>query len=308
MVFMGTPDFAVPSLEFLAGTETVLAVVTKPDRPRGRGRHLKPQPVKLAAEGAGLPVYEPDSVHQQLIKKLSDLLPDVLITVAYGELLPEAVLRLPPRGCVNVHPSLLPSYRGPCPIEWSLINGEKSTGVTSIYMNRSMDGGDIIVQKTLPIEADFTAGDLSKRLSVLAVEVLGETLDKLKSGEAAGCPQDEEKASLAPFLRKVDCLIDWKKDAFCLRNLVRGINPHPGAYTRWGINKVLKVWEADALERFSASGVPGEVVGRNDDVVIVACGRGFIALKKVQVPGGRPITGSEFERGYHIVPGFRFGQ
>ncbi len=298
----------MPSLEFLAGTENVLAVVTKPDKPQGRGRHIKSQPVKLAAKSADLPVYEPDSIHQPFIEKLSNLLPDVIITVAYGEFLPETVLRLPPKGCVNIHPSLLPSYRGPCPIEWSLINGETSTGVTSIYMNRRMDAGDIIVQKKFRIGADFTAGDLSKKLSALAAEVLGETIGKLKSGEPLGIPQDEKCVTFAPFLKKTDCLIDWKKDAFCLRNLARGLNPHPGAYIRWSINKVLKVWEIDALKSFSTSGMPGEVVGcGGSEGIVVACGTGFAILKKVQTPGGRPISGAEFARGYHIEPGFKFG-
>ena len=303
---MGTPDFAVPSLERLAESgHDLTAVVTRPDRPRGRGRKPAPPPVKAVAQRLDVPILQPESLRDpDFLTALRKLRVDLFVVVAFA-ILPKAVLGIPKRGSVNLHPSLLPKYRGAAPINWAVIRGERETGVTLFLLKPKVDAGDILLQRRAPIGPDETAGELHDRLSALGAEALLETVDGLARGDVTPAPQSEEGVTAAPKLSREDGRVDWGADAGTIRNLIRGTNPFPGAFTAWKGGE-LKVHRAAVT---AGSGAPGEVIlADSKEGLVVAAGSGALALLEVQPAGKRRMSGAELVRGYRAAAGDRMGE
>ena len=305
LVFMGTPDFAVPSLERLAACgHEIAAVVTRPDRPQGRGRKLAPPPVKTAAHRLGLPVMQPCSLEAtDLLDRLRRVNADLFVVVAFV-ILPRAVLKIPAFGSVNLHPSLLPKYRGAAPINWAIIRGETETGISVFRLAKRVDAGDLLFQQPVGIGPDETAGELSDRLRILGANALAAVVNGLERDELTSEPQPNAGVTRAPRLAKEDGRIDWTGSAASIRNLVRGTNPFPGAFTTWR-GEYLKVHRA-AIAR--GGGLPGEVVvadGRKG--CVIAAGDGTVALEEVQPAGKRRLSGAELVRGYRLEAGEIFG-
>jgi methionyl-tRNA formyltransferase len=316
IVFMGTPDFAVPSLRKIdSGGHDVRLVVTQPDRPAGRGRKLTAPPVKLAALDLGIPIEQPETVNtDEFAIRLRSLAPDVLVVVAFGQILKQKLLDIPSRGAVNAHASLLPDYRGVAPINWVIINGESETGVTTMYMARKVDAGEIILSRSTSIGPDETAGELYERLSDLSGDLLVETLALIERGEAPRIPQGEPSVGYARKLRKEDGEIDWARDARTVADHIRGMTPWPGAYT-WFRGKTLLVTRARQVSRprpatpgqgvseASITGRPGEILSISDAGIEVATAGGAVLLTGVKPEGKREMTGAEFVRGYRPESG-----
>ena len=302
IVFMGTPDFAVPSLQKLIDrNETVCAVFTQPDKPKGRGHKLQAPPVKELALAHNIPVYQPATLRDEEAQQLlSDLAPELIVVAAYGKLLPKAVLDLPKYGCINVHGSLLPKYRGAAPIQWAVINGEQTTGVTTMYMGEGMDTGDMLLKAETPIGPEETAGELFDRLMLLGAELLSETLDALAAGTLQRIPQDEAQATRAPMLSKELSKLDFHRPASELHDLIRGLNPWPCAVAELD-GKRLKLLASKVVEE---SGAPGEVAER-DDGMIVFCGQGALRITELQTETGKRMGGAEYLHGHPIKPGDR---
>jgi len=301
---MGTPDFAVPSLERLVKDgHQVLGVFAQPDKPKGRGYKLAPPPVKVAAQALDIPVFQPAKLRDgEALALLQQLQPQVIVVVAYGKILPKELLELPEKGCINVHGSLLPRYRGAGPIQWSIINGDASTGVTTMYMAEGLDSGDMILQKETPIEAEETYGELSERLSLLGADCLSETLCLLEAGTAPRTPQNEAEVTLAPMLNKELALLDFSRPAKELHCLIRGLSPWPVAYTFLDGN-LLKVHRARLAPGYE--GQPGELLDKKR--FIVACGQGALELTEVQPAGGKRMEAAAFLRGKQLQPGHKLG-
>lgn len=319
IVFMGTPEFAVPSLQALldAGFD-VVGVFTQPDRPRGRGYKVTHSPVKQAALAAGLHVFQPLRLRdEEALAALRSLQPDVIVVVAFGQLLPPTVLQLPPLGCVNVHASLLPKYRGAAPIQAAIAAGETVTGVTTMYMDEGMDTGDIILQRKVPIEPADDAGTLHDKLSRAGAELLVETLRRIEAGDAPRWPQDDALATYAPKVEREHAAVDWRKPAEELFNHVRAYRPWPGAYTvhRGRMLKVLDVvplQEETAGERAprGADGgpAPGQVVAVTNDGFVVQTGAGQLLVRRVQPPNAQAMSGRDYVNGYRLSVGERLGE
>lgn len=306
IVFMGTPSFAVPSLRALveAGYE-IAAVVSQPDRPKGRKKVLTPPPVKEAALELGLPVLQPERMrNEEAIAELATYKPDLIVTAAYGQILPKGVLELPPHGCINVHGSLLPKYRGGAPIQRSIINGEAETGVTIMYMAEGLDTGDMISSVALPIEHDDTAGTMFEKLSIAGAKLLLDTLPPLLRGELKAVPQDESLATYAPNLTREDERIDWNKAALSIYNQVRGLSPMAGAFTMLH-GEVFKVWGCQPLER-EGSSQPGTIVSASAEGIIVQTGQGQLLLTTIQPAGKRMMQVSDWIQGAREIVGARF--
>ena len=302
IVFMGTPDFAVPSLQMLIDrNETVCAVFTQPDKPKGRGHKLQAPPVKELALAHNIPVYQPATLRDEEPQRLlSDLAPELIVVAAYGKLLPKAVLDLPKYGCINVHGSLLPKYRGAAPIQWAVINGEQTTGVTTMYMGEGMDTGDMLLKAETPIGPEETAGELFDRLMVLGAELLGKTLDALAAGTLERIPQDETQATKAPMLSKELSKLDFHRPAVELHDLIRGLNPWPCAVVELD-GKRLKLLASKVI---AESGTPGEVAQREEGL-IVFCGEEALRITELQTETGKRMGGAEYLRGHPIQPGDR---
>ena len=304
---MGTPDFAVPSLVGVAQSgHDLVGVVTRPDRPRGRGQQMQPTDVKAAVASLGLdvPVLQPESLRDESFHaQLQALEPDLLAVVAFL-ILPRSVLAIPKLGSVNVHPSLLPKYRGAAPIQWAIINGETETGVTIFQLSPRVDAGDILVQQRLVIGDDETAGELYERLKMKGAELLIRAIDGMADGSVMPMPQTDEGLRRAPKLEKEDGGIDWSKSAGDIRNLIRGTNPFPGAFTLWR-NKLLKVHRATVDTGMGEAGAVIEADGKRG--LIVGTGEGALALDEVQPAGKKRMSGADFVRGYRIEVGERFG-
>lgn len=301
IVFMGTPDFAVPCLQrLLEDGHEVPAVFTQPDKPVGRHAVLTPPPVKQLALSHGIPVYQPTKMRDGTAAALlRELAPDCLVVVAYGRILPQEILDVPPRGCVNIHGSLLPRYRGAAPIQWSVIRGETVTGVTSMFMDAGMDTGDIIDTLTTPIGENETAGELFERLAPLGARLLSTTLAAIADGTVTRRPQNDAEATMAPMLEKAMGRLDLTRPARELHNQVRGMNPWPGAFCTAG-GKTLKIHETRVA---AGSGVPGTLLCA--DPVTVACGEGALQLVTVQ-PEGKPRMAAEaWLRGARLPQGAR---
>ncbi|GIW46467.1 MAG: methionyl-tRNA formyltransferase [Deltaproteobacteria bacterium] len=303
---MGTPEFAVPSLKALIESgDEVVAVVTQPDKPKGRGLEVTPPPVKTLAQKHGIPVLQPQKIKtEEFLKQLEELKPDIICVVAYGKILPKGILELPKYGCINVHASLLPKYRGAAPINWAIIRGEKVTGITTMKMDEGMDTGDILLQREVPIEDEDTAETLSHKLSLTGAEVLIETLNLLKEGKLKPIPQNHSQATYAPMLKKEDGEIDWGKTAEEIRNLVRGTLPWPGAYTFLD-NKILKVYKVRVVE---GQGKPGEVIKSDKETLRVATGENALDILELQIEGGKRLDTATFLRGRKIREGTILGR
>lgn len=295
---MGTPDFAVPSLERLfADGHEVVGVFTKADKPVGRGMKLAQSAVKVALNGRS-PLFQPETFKDgEALKLLRELAPEVIVVVAYGKLLPREVLELPPYGCVNIHGSLLPHYRGAAPIQRAVLNGETVTGVTSMYMSEELDAGDTIFTAITAIDENETAGELFDRLAPLGAELLSETLAAIEADIAVGMPQDVEQATYAPPLTRDMAVIDWTKPAREVHNLVRGLNPWPIARATFGGTE-FKVFATAVVE---ASGAAGTILEAGDGGLTVACGEGAVIIKELQVPGGRRMAAGDYLRGHAVL-------
>ena len=306
LVFMGTPEFAVPSLQHLVHSRhSVLAVVTNPDRPRGRGRKSAPPPLKKAALDLDLEVLQPESPgNPALAPRLEAYQPDLFVVVAFS-ILPPVLLAIPRYGSVNLHPSLLPAYRGAAPIIWALIKGETETGLSTFLLNERVDAGGILLQQRIAIGADETAGELDARLRQAGARLLVETVDQLERGLEPR-PQDDARASRAPKLNREDGRIHWERPAEQVRNLIRGTHPVPGAFTEWA-RSPLKVHRARALDT-DLRGAPGTVLAADPQQgLVVATGDGALLLTEVQPAGRARMEGVDFVRGYHIAVGDRLG-
>jgi len=306
IIFMGTPEFACPTLRALiARGEQVVAVVTQPDRPKGRGQQTLPPPVKLLAERHGIPVLQPVKVrHPDAIEEIRALDPDLIVVIAFGQILPKALLEIPRHGCINVHASLLPRYRGAAPLNWCIINGETETGVTTMMMDVGLDTGDMLLKSATRIDPDEDTSALHDRLSCMGADLLAETLDRLAAGELVPEKQDDALTCYAPMLKKEDGLIDWSKDAQSIKNLVRGMTPWPGAYSMLE-EKLLKVYR---VRIGSGSGAPGEVLGAGRDGIEVACGAGSILIQELQLEGKKRLSAAEFLAGCKLQPGASLGK
>lgn len=300
---MGTPQFAVPCLErILADGHQVAGVYTQPDKPQGRGYHLAAPPVKELALREGIPVWQPASFREEgAVQALRQLAPEAIVVVAYGRILPEEVLAIPPKGCINVHASLLPKYRGAGPIQWSVINGEQETGVTTMYMEKGLDTGDMILSAATPIGPEETAGQLQERLAQLGAQVLSITLKLVEEGKAPRTRQEDALSSYAPMLEKELGRLDYEKPAAQLHNLIRGLAPSPGAFTMLD-GKRLKIHAARVAEGFS--GQPGMLL--DDRRLIVGCGEGTLELLEVQLEGSKRMNGEDFLRGKRLKIGKMF--
>lgn len=307
LIFLGTPHFAVPTLRRLvASRHRILAAVTNPDRPRGRGRRLTPSPVKQAALELGLPVLQPESPRDRdLPGQLAELGADVFAVVAYA-ILPRRLLAIPRLGSVNLHPSLLPAYRGAAPIIWALFNGETETGITTFRLNPRVDAGDLLLQERAAIGPDETAGELEARLAELGAALVVRSLDGLEDGTLTPAPQGQEGVTRAPKLCREDGRLNWSWPALRLHNRVRGANPVPGAFTEWR-GEPLKVHGTRPRPNL-APGAPGTVLRADDgDGLVVAAGDGAVALLEVQPAGKGTMKGPDFVRGYRIAVGDRLG-
>lgn len=303
---MGTPDFAVGTLERLnESCHEIVSVVTRPDRPKGRGQRVMPQKVKITAQRLNLPILQPHSLRDpKFLNLLVSLDADLFVVVAF-QILPRVLLFIPKKGSINLHPSLLPRFRGAAPINWALIRGEIETGVTTFYLKPKVDAGDIIFQRRTPIGPNETAGELGNRLKLLGADLVLETVNSIGRGEVVPVVQRESEVTSAPKLKKEHGLIDWGLDANSIQNLIRGTNPFPGAFTEWR-GGFLKIHLSSISE---GDGMPGEVVvSDSKNGIVVASGDGALALLEVQPAGKRRISGAEFCRGYKIKVGERFGR
>lgn len=303
IVFMGTPDFAVPSLEaLLKSDDQVVGVVTQPDRPKGRGQDVIASPVKVVCQREGIPVLQPLKMKDPaFLDALRNWKPDVITVTAFGRILPPVILTLPPRGCINVHGSLLPKYRGAGPVQWAIIRGEQETGITTMFMAEGMDTGDMLLRATVEIRPDDTAGTLAPRLADVGGRLLVETLRQLKAGTLTPEPQNDAQATMAPLLKKEDGLIDWTLPAMELANRVRGLSPWPGAYTyvngeRWVLWRV-------AVGAAVSGAVPGTVTKVTKDRVDVATGGGTIQILDIQPSNSRRMTMAQYLAGHRLAEG-----
>lgn len=304
IVFMGTPAFAVPSLEALirAGHD-IAAVVTQPDKPRGRGLAHQPCPVKELAASRSIPVLQPAKIrHDDFTGAIRALCPDFIAVVAYGKILPPAILSIPPKGCINLHASLLPKYRGAAPINWAIINGEKETGACTMLMDEGMDTGPVFFCEKTPIEHGETAGELSGRLSFLGAGLLARTIGLLLEGNFAPTAQEHDLATCAPILKKEDGRIDWTKSAGRIADLVRGLHPWPGAFTSW--KGLIKVHGGRAVEEGPQGAEPGTIVEARD-AIRVACGQGVFEITELQPENKKRMPAADFVKGYRIQEGDR---
>jgi methionyl-tRNA formyltransferase len=303
---MGTAEWACASLKALlhSGQNQVLAAVTQPDRPKGRDLNAQAPPVKRMAEGAGLRVFQPESPREPAFAaELAALQPEVMVVAAYGQILPQAVLDLPRFGCVNVHASLLPKYRGAAPIAWVILNNEAETGVTIMKMAAGMDTGDILSQRATPIDADETAAMLHDRLAAMGADLLAETIPRFVAGSITARPQDNSAATYARKITKTDGRLDWSQPASDLRNRMRALTPWPGTFATWtefGRPKLLKVLRAQIESR---QGEPGEVLQADKTGLVVACGADALRIEQLQLEGGRKMTAAEFMAGHDIRAG-----
>jgi methionyl-tRNA formyltransferase len=303
---MGTPAFACPILEaLLARPDPVVGVVCRPDRPRGRGLTLTAPEVKRLALAHGLPVLQPERVREPAFgEALRVLAPDAIVVAAYGRILPRTILDLPPRGCINVHASLLPRHRGAAPIAWAILAGDTVTGVTIMAMNEEMDAGDVLLRRETPIGPEETGGALTERLAALGAHALGDAIDGLKVGSVRPVPQPALGVTYAPRIERVHCRLDWSRPATELERQVRALAPAPSAFTTVG-GRLLKVHRAATVDR--PGGEPGRVLEVGADGPVVACGSGTLRLLEVQPEGRRRMTAAEFLAGHALAPGTCLG-
>ena len=305
IIFMGTPDFAAASLEALIDSRhEIQAVVTQPDKPKGRKGELTPSPVKVIAKREGIKVYQPLKVRdEEFVDTLRAYNPDVMVVVAFGQIIPLSILKMPKYGCVNIHGSLLPKYRGAAPIQWAVLDGEKETGITTILMDEGIDTGDILLKKTIKIDADETSGSLFDKLMALGAKTILETLDELEKGSITPTKQGESPTAYAKMLTKAMGLIDFTRSAKELDCFVRGMDPWPSAYTLLA-GKTLKLWKVRAVEE---SGKAGSVIGIDKESFTIACGEGAIEVLEVQLEGKKRMSAGDFLKGSTLNIGQELG-
>ncbi|GJQ59210.1 MAG: methionyl-tRNA formyltransferase [Candidatus Scalindua sp. AMX11] len=313
VIFMGTPGFAVPSLESLVKSRhKIVTVVTQTDKPIGRKRQPCPPPIKEAALGFGIPIIQPKNINDEVVVgKIAGLSPDLIVTVAFGQKISSEILDLPRYICLNIHASLLPKYRGAAPINWALIRGDEETGITSMVMREKMDAGEIIMQKSLRVGDNETAGELGDRLSSLGAEVLMESIDQLDAGDIKYTKQDESLVTYAPKLKKRDGLINWNQNTKEIHNFVRGVNPWPGAYTTVTHNNkteriIILETEYDLPLSTRPTTLPGTVSGVSDRGIKVVTKNGFVWIARVKPEGKREMKAAAFLHGHGINTGDLF--
>lgn len=318
VIFMGTPEFSVGTLEAVieAGHEVVLAV-TQPDKPKGRGKEMQFPPVKEAALRHNIPVYQPKKIREaECLDVLRGYRADVMVVIAFGQILPQTVLDITPYGCINVHASLLPKYRGAAPIQWAVIDGERVSGVTTMQMDAGLDTGDMILKEEIVLDEKETGGSLHDKLAKAGAKLCVETLKALEDGTASLEKQGETTTEYARMLTKEMGKIDWRRPAVEIERLIRGLNPWPSAYTQWN-KKVMKIWLAD-VENTSTSGEeragdcgaarPGTIVEVRKDSFAVQTGEGLLLIKELQLPGKKRMDAGAFLRGYQMKTGEKFGE
>ena len=302
IIFMGTPDFAVGTLRSLAeaGHEITL-VVSQPDKPKGRGHAMVPTPVKVVAEELGIPVFQPVKIREakDVLEKTEA---DVCVVAAFGQIIPASILHMKKYGCINVHASLLPKYRGAAPIQWAVIDGEKESGVTIMQMDEGLDTGDMLAKAIVPLDEKETGGSLFDKLSEAGGHLCVETLAKLEKGEITPEKQGESPTAYASMLDKKMVNIDWNKSAVVIERLVRGLNPWPSAYTHLD-GKTLKIWACDVLPQSASKGESGEILEVTKDAIHVQTGDGILVLREIQLAGKARMDAGAFLRGYKVVPG-----
>ena len=296
VIFMGTPDFAVPTLDALFKEHDVELVVTQTDKPKGRGKTLTPPPVKARALELGIEVYQPEDINStESIEKIQGIDPDVIVVVAYGQILKEEILNCPTHKCINVHASLLPKYRGAAPLNWVVIKGECKTGTTIMEMDRGLDSGDMLSTCEMTIDEDMTAGDVHDQMMHEGSDLLIETLKNIESGNIERTPQDHDESTYAPIMDKKLGKIDWNTDAEDIKNLVRGTCPWPSAYFNYN-DKNVKVLEVEVCDTL-ASGIPGSIVKVSNEGIVVNTKDKCVVLKKIQFPCKKPVTIEDYLRG-----------
>lgn len=307
VIFMGTPDFSVGTLEAIieAGHEVVLAV-TQPDKPKGRGKAVQFSPVKEAALAHNIPVFQPKKIREpENIEELRKYDADIMVVIAFGQILPKEILEMTPYGCVNVHASLLPKYRGAAPIQWAVIDGEKTSGVTTMQMDEGLDTGDMILKDEITLEENETGGSLHDKLADMGARLLVETLTALENKTATFEKQGESPTAYARMLDKKLGQIDWNEEAVKLERLIRGLNPWPAAYTTWE-EKTMKIWEAQVKEEETEK-EPGTIVSVEKDGFFVQTGKGQLKITALQIPGKKRMDAGAFLRGYHLEVGTLLG-
>jgi methionyl-tRNA formyltransferase len=305
LIFCGTPRFAVPSLEKLAAGHRIHLVVTQPDRPKGRGLELVPSPIKQSAQKLNLAIAQPDRIktNEEFRSKLSAIKPDAIIVVGYGRIIPPWMLDLPPLGNINLHASLLPKYRGAAPVQWAIARGETTTGVTTMKIDQGLDTGDILLQQEIPIATEDTAETLGPKLAAIGADLMITTLQGFATGAVHPRQQDHSRTTLAPILKKEDGLIDFSRPACEILNRLRGFQPWPGAYSKFR-GKNLQIRRAELSDR----ALPSAELNLEGDHLLVGCGEGTsIRIVDLQLEGKKGISGAEFIRGYHPLPGEKLG-
>lgn len=307
ILFMGTPDFAAEILDTISKTRhQIVGAVSQPDKPKGRGHKLVPTDVKVKAEELGIEVYQPQTLRDEsFLDTLKELSPDMIIVAAYGKILPEYIINYPKYGCINVHASILPKYRGAAPIQWSIINGDTTTGVSIMRMDKGLDTGDVVAVKETPIGEYETAGELFDRLARIGAELMAETIDKIENGEAIYTPQDHSKSTYAEKITKETAVIDWAKDNKAVSKLVCGMSPFPGAVTTYK-GEIVKIYET---EKTDGTGSAGEILGIvKGKGLKVACGNGAVFVKTVQFAGSKRMNVEDYARGHEILDGVILGE
>ena len=303
IVFMGTPDFAVPSLEALVrGGHEVVGVFSQPDKPVGRHQNkLQPTPVKVCAQSHEIPVFQPTTLRDgEALALLKQLAPELIVVAAYGKVLPDEILALPAKGCINVHSSLLPKYRGAAPINWAVVNGDQETGVTIMDMAHELDAGDIIAQVKTPIGPDELVERVHDRLAALGGELLGQVVEQIAQGKASRTPQDPEQVTYAPMLSRALSPIDWNQSAQAIHNKIRGLNPWPATSTDILGGEPVKVFRSQVTGR-TAKGAPGTILGGGNDGIEVLCGDGTVLrILELQAPGSRRMSAGDYLRGHPL--------
>lgn len=304
IIFMGTPDFAVPCLDMLVkeGHEVCL-VVTQPDKPKGRGKKMLFPPVKEKAIEYGIEVFQPVKVkEEEAVEKLRSYNADIIVVVAFGQILPESILNMPKYGCVNVHGSLLPKYRGAAPIQWSVINGDTKTGVTTMYMEKGLDTGDMLLKAEFDITSEDTYGTVHDKMCVMGADVLKETLVKIENGTIVREKQDDALSNYAPMISKETGHIDWNKTSFEIINLIRGLDPVPAAWTVYN-GEVLKIWKAVKFECDNSTAKCGEIADITKKGFVVKTGDGFVLVTEIQARGGKRMATDAYMRGHAVEKG-----
>ena len=307
IVFMGTPEFAVPCLQKIIDEgHEVLAVVTQPDKPKGRGKKLAMPPVKELALKYNIDVYQPVKAREEsFVEKLKEINPELIVVVAFGQILPKSILDIPKFGCVNVHASLLPKYRGAAPLNWVIINGEEKTGVTTMYMDVGLDTGDMILKSEIPLDDEITAGELHDKMMVQGAEVLKDTIDLISKGKAPREKQNDEETCYSPIMDKSLGNIDWSKSATDIHNLIRGVNPWPSAYTTYD-KQTMKIWKTKVLDKLSEK-TPGTILSVDKNGIEVSTGDKVLQISEIQMSGKKRMIVSEYIKGNDISTGIVLG-